>query len=286
MNIRSAIIMILLTISACESGSGRKGTMITFDKIEEFYSNMHKNGVNTDTLMLYGYFFTNSTPEKLEMVAEELKGQDFKYVDIYQDEDNLYWLHMERTEIHNSKSLFELNQKLYSIADKYQIESYDGFDVGNAAKDKAIDRDTYVVPEEFKMARIDIDNKPMLLIGNSAFENFPHKSEFCHFVEMNCRYKAKDESMLPQKGDLNKMDKLDYSIEKQFVKSDIRYYYVFRQTYNGLRQVYYVVNDSDKVAKAISKMNLKSRDFSIEFKIRTDKEWKLYKEFSVKLPKE
>ena len=112
--------------------------MISFEEIKEVYDKMKADGVNTDTNMLYGYFFTNNEPMGLENVATELKEMNFDYVDIYQDEDSTYWLHMERIEKHDAKSLFELNKSLYKIADKHKIDSYDGFDIGNADKTKPI----------------------------------------------------------------------------------------------------------------------------------------------------
>ena len=56
--------------------------MITFEKVQEMYTNMHANGVDTDTKMLYGYFFTNVEPKQLEKVSEHLKKDGFEYVDM------------------------------------------------------------------------------------------------------------------------------------------------------------------------------------------------------------
>lgn len=57
---------------------------------------MKSNGVNTDSEMLYGYFFTNKTREPLDKLADEIKKENYKFVDIYLDEDNLLWLHVEK----------------------------------------------------------------------------------------------------------------------------------------------------------------------------------------------
>jgi len=48
---------------ACDSQVKTKNNMIGLDKIEELFHQMKSNGVNTDSEMLYGYFFTNHTPE-------------------------------------------------------------------------------------------------------------------------------------------------------------------------------------------------------------------------------
>ncbi len=130
------IILAILLFGSCNTHT--QTNMISFEEIKEVYDKMKADGVNTDTNMLYGYFFTNNEPMGLENVATELKEMNFDYVDIYQDEDSTYWLHMERIEKHDAKSLFELNKSLYKIADKHKIDSYDGFDIGNADKTKPI----------------------------------------------------------------------------------------------------------------------------------------------------
>ncbi|WP_426291870.1 hypothetical protein ACN9ML_17520 [Dyadobacter endophyticus] len=55
-------------------------------------------------------------------------------------------MHLERKEIHNAKSLFKLNEKIYGLAEKHKV-TYDGFDVGNVDPSKAIERDKNIVPE-------------------------------------------------------------------------------------------------------------------------------------------
>ncbi|MEO5645447.1 MAG: ribonuclease E inhibitor RraB [Bacteroidia bacterium] len=113
--------------------------VIGFDKIKEMFDEMKSSGVNTDTEMLYGYFFNDKKREKLEKVGKELSKKGFQFVEIYSDTTELFWLHLERIEIHNAESLYNLDKELYAIADKYEIESYDGFDVGNADKTKPIE---------------------------------------------------------------------------------------------------------------------------------------------------
>lgn len=141
------VIFLLATIVSCEINPKAKEAVdptpkeyaISFEQIESMFNDMHANGVNTDTTMLYGYFFTGHSAEKLDRAAAELAKQGFEFVEIYPTEDGLLMLHVERKEIHNSKSLFELDKQLYAIAEKYQLTSYDGFDVGNADKTKPIE---------------------------------------------------------------------------------------------------------------------------------------------------
>lgn len=257
---------------------------IPLEKIEEMFSNMKANGVNTDSTMLWGYFFTSKSKTNFEKVATDLKKQNFEFVEIYQSEDGNFWLHLERKEIHNPKSLFELDEKLYAIADKYKI-NYDGFDVGNVDKNKAIERNTYAVPEEFKAIDYQEDNFPFLLVGNTAFDNFPHKDEFKYFIKITLPYLKDDKVLLPTESELDELDNFEYFIENNLTQNNINNYYVFRNTYKGIRTFYIVTNDnigSNEILKLI-KNSGKHRNF--EFEIITDKDWKLYRDFKERITK-
>lgn len=252
--------------------------MITFEKVEEMYTNMHSNGVDTDNKMLYGYFFTNVEPKQLEKVSEHLKKDGFEFVDIYPDETGEYWLHMERIEVHNANSLFELNKKLYAVADDFNVTSYDGFDVGNANKNQPIERDTYVVPEEYGTNDLMIDGIPKLIVANKAFEQFPHKEEFFYFIEIKTKYAIENASKLPAENELEVLDNFEMFIENNLTQNKISNYYIGRTTFNEERVFNLVTNEKEGADGLLEfiKENGKQREF--EYKIIEDKEWKLYSE--------
>lgn len=276
----------ILSLFGCNNTKSQSTqNKIPLEKIEEMFSNMHANGVNTDTIMLWGYFFTSTKKDKFEQVTNELKNKDFGFVDIFQAEDKSYWLHLERKEIHNAKSLYQLDEELYEIADKYKI-IYDGFDVGNVDKDKAIERDTYAVPEEFKTLDYQKDNFPCLLIGNTAFDKFPHKEEFCYFIKVTTAYKKDEKVMLPTNEELDELDKFEYYIENNLTQNKIKNYYVFRDTHKGIRNVYIVTNDKTGATEVINLIKNSGKQRTFNFEILTDKNWDLYKEFRKKMPNE
>lgn len=264
--------------------SQTKTDKIPMEKIEEMFSNMKSNGVDTDKIMLWGYFFTDKRKDKFEQVANELNNQKFEFVEIFQAEDKSYWLHLERKEIHNPKSLYELDEELYKIAEKYQIK-YDGFDVGNVDKDKPIETNSYVVPENYKILDYQKDGFPCLLVGNVAFDNFLHKQEFTYFIKVTTLYKKDETYMLPTKDDLDELDKFENLIENNLTQNEIKNYYVFRETHKGTRSFYIITNDdigANEVLKLIKNSN-KYRNFN--FEIISDKTWNLYNEFRNKMPK-
>jgi hypothetical protein len=257
--------------------------MITLDKIEELFNNMNSNGVNTDSEMLYGYFFTNQTPSQLEELADHLKSENYKFVDIYQDEDKLYWLRVERIEKHSPKSLFALNNELYKKAEKFNLDSYDGFDIGNKDPKKPIDRDTYAVPEEFKAADLEEGGYRLLLIGNAAFEQFPHKDEFCHFLKITTHYKTDDDLLLPSEKELDEMDNFEFFIENNLTQNGIKNYYVFRDTYKGIRHFYLVTNDKLEASNFLRFLKESGDQRKFDFEVVTDKGWTLYNDILKKL---
>ncbi len=277
---------LILNLFGCNNSKSQSmQNKIPLEKIEEMFSNMHANGVNTDQIMLWGFFFTSTKKDKFDQIAKELKSKNFEFVEIFQAEDKSYWLHLERKEIHNAKSLYELDEELYAIADKYKV-IYDGFDVGNVDKDKPIERDTYVVPEEFKTLDDQKDNYPCLLIGNTAFDKFPHKEEFCYFIKVTTPYKKDEKAMLPIDGELDELDKFEYFIENNLTQNQVKNYYVFRDTHKGIRNFYIVTNDKLGATEVINLIKNSGQQRTFDFEIMIDKNWNLYNEFRKKMPNE
>ena len=105
---------------------------ITFESLERMFANMRSDaGWYKDGDLLWGYFFTDPDPTKLERAAEKLKASGYTFVSIYPTDDgSTYFLHVEKVETHNPRSLHVRNDELYKLADDLDLESYDGMDVG------------------------------------------------------------------------------------------------------------------------------------------------------------
>ncbi len=113
------------------------GKTITPDSLVEMFQNMeNETNWNISGEMLWGYFFTHHEPIKLEQAASILTKQGYKVVDIYlsdkeePSEPDMYWLHVEKIEIHSPESLDKRNDELYIFANEIELDSYDGMDVG------------------------------------------------------------------------------------------------------------------------------------------------------------
>lgn len=270
------ILLISLILFTSYNGNSQNN-MISLSQIEEMYSIMHSNGINTDKELLYSYFFTNKKPNKLKNVATVLENKGFTFVEIYLNEDGeFYWLHVEKVGIHNAQSLFELNKSFYAIANKYKLRSYDGFDVGNKDKNKPIDRNTYVVAENFEVNDIMKEDMPYLIILNIEFDHFPHKEEFSYFIEIVINYNA-DNSGLPSEKDLHKLAEFETFIETNLTKNNISNYYLGRTTHKGLRKSYFVTSDITNTKGLFEFIQSNSDEQNFEFQIIKDKEWTIYK---------
>lgn len=257
--------------------------MISIEKIEEMYSNMESNGVDITSDFLYGYFFISKKQDKLKKAVPDLEAMSFRFVEIYQTDDKNWWLHVERIESHSVQTLYDLNTKLYVIADKFKIE-YDGFDLGNPDANKAIERDTYVIPEEYKWADFIEDRFPMLLVGNVAFDRFPHKEEFKYFAKITTSYEHDAKTMLPFEKGLEELDNFEMFVENNFTQNEIANYYVIRLTHKGIRTFYIATSDSVGASEILKLIKEQGNQRDFEFEIIEDKDWKLYTDLREKLP--
>jgi hypothetical protein len=278
------IIPFLLSLLGCKD-SKVKSEKITIEKIHEMFSHMKAQGVYSDTKMLWGYFFIAKDTASFGNVKNRLKSQNFKFVETFQDDKKNYWLQLERAEIHTPESLYNLNEELYSIAEEYQI-TYDGFDVGNTDPTKAIERNTYIVPEKFKTADIKKENYLCLITGNTAFDAFPHKKEYKYFIKVTTNYKKDDVNLLPIEGELDSLDNFEQFIENDLKQNKVKTYYVFRDTYKGVRSFYLVTENKTNATKALNLIRNDKKYRQFDFEIIKDEKWKLYEDMKVKLPKD
>lgn len=113
--------------------------MITREQLAEMFAAIAKDAKwDMSKPMLWGYFFTDSSREKLEKAAPVLESQGYRFVDIFlsdkedPEEPDLWWLHVEKVEAHSVDTLHARNRDLYKFADKHDLECYDGMDVGPA----------------------------------------------------------------------------------------------------------------------------------------------------------
>ena len=110
---------------------------ITIEQLDEMFNDISDHGQwDLSKPLLWGYFFADNDPNKLELVIPKILSMGYTVVDIFQakkeneNEADSFYLHVEKIEIHNSKSLDKTNDEFYIFANQNGLGSYDGMDVG------------------------------------------------------------------------------------------------------------------------------------------------------------
>jgi hypothetical protein len=137
-------------------------------------------------------------------------------------------------------------------------------------------KENYVVGENFMVKDFMKDSLPILLVGNTAFDKFSHKTEFPYFIKITSKYKVKGESMYPTAREIYRLDSLETATESMLKDAGIQEHYVFRDTHNGVRNFYLVTNDKDAAQKAMDKFQKNSISSPFQYTIITDKKWSIY----------
>jgi hypothetical protein len=115
--------------------------MIEREMLEQMFANMAEQGVvDMNEPLLWGFFFTNATESPLRAAVPALQERGYEFVDVWQTEkddpedEDLWWLHVQRVEVHSVDSLFARNEQLYEFAARHGLDTYDGMDVGPVGK--------------------------------------------------------------------------------------------------------------------------------------------------------
>jgi hypothetical protein len=105
---------------------------IPIEQIEQMFAGMKEQaGWDTAGNLLWGYFFTDQKPKKLEPLAAQLVKMGYRFVEIYETANGgTHFLHIERVETHTPESLFVRNTEMNMLASQFGVESYDGMDAG------------------------------------------------------------------------------------------------------------------------------------------------------------
>ncbi len=111
--------------------------------IAEFFENMQSNDIPITEKMLWGFYFTDLDALLLEEVAQTLQKDGFLVYGVYiaEDEDgkelDYYCLRIEKEAEYTVDTLFEQSNSFYALEQKYELQSYDGFDVNFLNEEEA-----------------------------------------------------------------------------------------------------------------------------------------------------
>jgi regulator of ribonuclease activity B len=114
------------------------------ETLEFSFREMRDAGWDTDSDLLWGYFFVDADVSKLERLSEHLKSLDYRFVDIGElqneskEPSGRHILHVERVEIHRPDTLAKRNVALSHLASQWTVSAYDGWDAGQVEFPAAI----------------------------------------------------------------------------------------------------------------------------------------------------
>jgi hypothetical protein len=117
----------------------KEKSVITLEQLNRMFADMRtQQGYkkwNVDGPLVWGYFFTDPSRQKLQPVADHLSSIGYRFVSIYPTDDkSTFFLHVEKIEHHTPESLNRRNLEFYELARRLELESYDGMDVGPVGK--------------------------------------------------------------------------------------------------------------------------------------------------------
>ena len=110
---------------------------------EIFAEAKQEDNWNTDEPMLYSFYFVDKSVDKLEKLGLKLEADGYDFIDIFElgDEETEkstgeYLLHIDKIEVHTPESVARRNVEFQKLADEFEIEFYDGWEVGEIGDDE------------------------------------------------------------------------------------------------------------------------------------------------------
>lgn len=114
--------------------------MITREVLEGFFEDTRarwERGAtrfNIDEVCRWSFFFVDPDPAKLEPVADYLQAKGYEIKGFLEpdekDDEPVWFLRADRVEQHTVESLHVRTLELYATAAEFNVEDYDGMDVG------------------------------------------------------------------------------------------------------------------------------------------------------------
>jgi hypothetical protein len=131
----SALLAAAFLSMAGVHASATGSPVITLEALKTMFAGMRADTGhekwNVDGDLLWGYFFTDPDPRKLQSLADYLAKNGYHYVNIYPTDDKrTFFLHVERIEHHTPESLNQRNVEFYKLVKQFHVDTYDGMDVG------------------------------------------------------------------------------------------------------------------------------------------------------------
>lgn len=171
------LLVIFISFIGCTNAQNNK----RMANINSIFAKMELQGVDTKKALLFGYFFYDKDKSKLENLKNALLKDNYKLVRLEKTEKKGFILHVEKVETHTRASLLDRENQLEKLSKKFKVETYDGWDVGNADPTKPLvsksdfekSLDTKTDAELYKLANEFYDsetNDKAVIVFNKCIE--------------------------------------------------------------------------------------------------------------------
>ena len=98
-------------------------------KLEEIFAEMAKDGVDIAFPLKWGFYFVDQNKDKLQNVFNEVKEHGYKMEHIELIDENEWQLMVTKKEILTAEQLHKRNLAFNELADRLEVDCYDGWDV-------------------------------------------------------------------------------------------------------------------------------------------------------------
>jgi hypothetical protein len=123
--------------------------MIPRKLLQEMFENCRKvDTFDINAECRWSYFFTDVDADKLLSAGEELERRGYALIGLLEaegspdgDDDQYYYLQVDRVEHHTVDTLSHLNNELDAFASERGLHSYDGMEVGPIEQDESSERE-------------------------------------------------------------------------------------------------------------------------------------------------
>lgn len=123
------------------------------------------------------------------------------------------------------------------------------------------------------------NGKPMIVRRNNSVKQYVANSEYLYRAGIAIPLLESNNVGLPSEEEMKSLNLIEDELSRQLEKDEISIQ-VLAITTNGMREFVYYTRNPKIIEQAIYNVQSKFSSHEIQFYVKEDKEWSIYKEFS------
>ena len=100
------------------------------ESVQSIFSKMQSEGLDINKPLKWGFFFIDKNKESLLKVFNELKDYQYTIESLHESDDGRWVLQVSKIETLLPEKLHRRNISFNELAEHFNVELYDGWDVG------------------------------------------------------------------------------------------------------------------------------------------------------------